>query len=192
MARIVAFCVIAPFALMEMLLYHRYDVVILGALYLGMSIQADYAAARLMELNAKKKHRHWNDPDSDEEEELLVRPLGEKPKQDTTYYPPPPVRPEPQALPPPERRQAPPRAERRKAARGFSSLPNFHGRAHEILGVTENAATRTIVHAFRHWIKQFHPDQAQQIPVEVANAKVRQLTDAKQLLLERRRGHRPA
>jgi DnaJ-domain-containing protein 1 len=183
MARIVAFCVIAPFALMEMLIYRRYDVVILGALYLGMSIQADYAAARLMEQNAKKKHRHWNDPENDLEEELLVRPLGEKPKQDNTYYPPPPPRPEPQALPPPERR---------KAARGFASIPNFRGRAHEVLGVAENAATRTIVHAFRHWIKQFHPDQAQQIPAEVANAKVRQLTDAKQLLLERRRARRPA
>lgn len=183
MVRILVFCVVAPFAAMELLLYRRYDFVLLGSLYLALSIQADFAAGRFLRENLGKqaKRRHWS-----EDDEIKVQPLGEGArKQDTTFYP-----------PPPPRNEAPapsPRPERRRGKRGaLAPLPNFHGPAHEVLGVEEDAATRTIVHAFRHWIKRFHPDQARHLPAALANAKVRQLTDAKEQLLERRRTRRPA
>ncbi|MGZ3670492.1 MAG: DnaJ domain-containing protein, partial [Bdellovibrionota bacterium] len=99
--------------------------------------------------------------------------------------------------PPPSRepvQPAPPLAERRRAParRPFPPAPNFQGSAHEVLGVAENAATRTIVNAFRHWVKRFHPDHAPILPLAEANAKVRQLAGAKELLLDRRRGKKAA
>ena len=190
MVRIVVFCVVTPFAAMELLIYRRYDFALLGALYLALSIQADFAAGRFLRegLGKPGKRRHWSEEEqAGGPEEIKVPPLGEGArKPDTTYYPPPPPRAE--AAPTPQ-----PRPERRRGRRGIlAPLPNFHGRAHEVLGVEENAATRTIVHAFRHWIKRFHPDQARDLPAALANAKVRQLTDAKELLLERRRARRAA
>jgi DnaJ-class molecular chaperone len=60
------------------------------------------------------------------------------------------------------------------------------------LGIDDHAHTRTIVNAFRFWIKQFHPDRAVGIPVEVANDRVQRLTQAKEILLERRKARRAA
>lgn len=64
---------------------------------------------------------------------------------------------------------------------------------HEILGVPREAATRTIVNAFRRWIKLVHPDNAKggKAP-ELANFQARMITEAKRKLLEDRRSKKAA
>jgi hypothetical protein len=66
--------------------------------------------------------------------------------------------------------------------------PIFNGKPHEVLAVQENAATQTIVRAFRHWVKKYHPDHAHS-PAETqsANEHTRMLTTAKEKLLYRRK-----
>ena len=211
MLRIVLFCIFAPLAAMEMLFYHHFGLVIVGTLYIGLSMQADFAAARFIRdglcrddtsgsTRINRKPRHWSDDDpGPDEADLKVHPLGETRRSTDAYRPRPPES-APQApriaalLPEREvPRAREPRTERRRTeARPLPPCPNFRGRAHEVLGVDENAATRTIVNAFRHWIKCFHPDRAPALPMELANAKVRQLTASKVLLLERRRSRKAA
>ncbi|MGZ6326360.1 MAG: DnaJ domain-containing protein [Bdellovibrionota bacterium] len=188
--RIVLFCLFAPLAMMEALFYRQFNLTILGTLYLGLCMQADFAAGRFLRDGLRKRgdaparRRHWSEDEPVREEEppeLKVRPLG-----DRRWHAPPPSREPVQPAPPlAERRRAP-------ARRPFPPAPNFQGSAHEVLGVAENAATRTIVNAFRHWVKRFHPDHAPILPLAEANAKVRQLAGAKELLLDRRRGKKAA
>ena len=207
MFRIVAVCLCVPLAFILALFYHQIWVGVLGSLYVALTLQAEWAAGRLLakmgepELDANgkpKKRRHWNEENPVEKEELHVNPLGGKREvePDLTYYPPPPPREQVSRAAP-----ASPGAEpvsqaagnmRRSAPQRLPSLPKFHGRAHEVLGIRENARTRTIVNAFRHWIKRFHPDQAQSLPAGLANSRVQRLTEAKELLLERRRARKSA
>jgi len=178
MVRIVLFCLFAPFALMEALFYRQFNLTILGTLYLGLCMQADFAAGRFLREGLRKgsPRRHWNEDEpvpKEEPPELKVRPLGEK----RWHAPPPPCEPLPA-----------PRVERHRVRNPLPPSPNFQGRPHEVLGIAENAATRTIVNAFRHWVKRFHPDHSPALPLVEANARVRQIAAAKELLLERRRG----
>ena len=216
MLKIGLFCVFLPFALAEMFYNHSFGMILIGTLYMGLSLQADFAARRLAQQGLVARdangnpvpRRRWNDPEEDWIEELKVSPLGEKPSsspQDTAWVPPrgafqqtDPFPGAPSA-PAPEAAKAPPIVERRRTPRGSASgpkplpaSPNFHGRDHELLGVGENARTRTIVNAFRHWIKKFHPDQNQTLPVALANQRVMRLTEAKERLLARRRAQKAA
>lgn len=62
-------------------------------------------------------------------------------------------------------------------------FPQRNGRAHEVLGVPEDANTILIKRAFRHWIQQYHPDKPHAgSDVEMA----RKLTEARTELLRRR------
>ena len=61
------------------------------------------------------------------------------------------------------------------------------GKAHEILGISEQAATRTILRAFRYWVKRFHPDNARGLSPETAANNTRKLTEAKSVLLLKRK-----
>lgn len=85
--------------------------------------------------------------------------------------------------------QIPPASEERPA---LPAAPNYRGRAHEVLAVPENAATRTIKRAFRFWIKKVHPDHNGGAAGPLSNMRVQRITEAKDLLLERRRTKRSA
>jgi hypothetical protein len=207
MLRIVLFSIFAPLAMIELLFYKQFGVLLVGGLYFGLAMQADWAAGRLLkngdvDANGKpRKRRHWSEDEPVENEELHVNPLGgsRTVEPDTAYAPPPPPREAPalSIAPPPAAafevqpaRRA--RDTRPAELRKLPSIPNFRGQAHEVLGVSENARTRTIVNAFRHWIKRFHPDRAQDLAPELANRRVQRLTEAKELLLERRRSRKAA
>ncbi|NUM89197.1 MAG: J domain-containing protein [Bdellovibrionales bacterium] len=89
--------------------------------------------------------------------------------------------------PPEEKRAEPPRVRVPPSGDGESSVliefPRRHGRAHEVLGVPEDADTRLIQRAFRYWIRQYHPDRPHAgSDVEMA----RKLTGARAELLRRR------
>ena len=103
MFRIVAVCLCVPLAFILALFYHQIWVGVLGSLYVALTLQAEWAAGRLLakmgepELDANgkpKKRRHWNEENPVEKEELHVNPLGGKREvePDLTYYPPPPPR----------------------------------------------------------------------------------------------------
>jgi len=154
MLKIGLFCVLTPCAAMEMFYYHQFGIVLVGTLYFGLSMQADFSAQRLILQNLNLR-RLEAEP---EVIELKVVPLGEKRKNK-------PVPPRNPAL----------------------LFPNFRGLPHEILAVPEDADTRTIVNAFRHWIKRFHPDKDKAHSAASANEKARQITEAKHILLERHR-----
>jgi hypothetical protein len=62
--------------------------------------------------------------------------------------------------------------------------PKFTGKPHEVLCVPEDAGTKTINIAYRHWIKQFHPDKNATASAQVH---ARQLHEARQKLLSRRK-----
>lgn len=88
----------------------------------------------------------------------------------------------------PFRRESPrPAAAQSSAEEEEIRPPKFGGRPHEVLGVSEDAATRLIVKAFRKWIHQYHPDHAASNARNSATAHARQLNEAKELLLERRK-----
>ena len=166
MTRILVFCLMVPFALIEMFLYHRYDVVLVGTLYFALCVQADFAAGRYAREFFRAPER---EPEAEpESEELHVPPLGAP------------------------RARAEPAKEKPRLPPSLPPEPNFRGRAHEVLGVRENAATRTIVNAFRRLAKRFHPDQARGLPAEMANERMHKISEAKERLLERRRSRRAA
>ena len=73
-----------------------------------------------------------------------------------------------------------------KRARSEFKLPKFLGTHHEVLGINENAATMTIVAAFRHWIKKHHPDKSGP-NTQSAHDHAIKLNAAKEALLERRK-----
>jgi hypothetical protein len=205
MIRLGLFFLFAPLALVELLFYQRFDLILIGGLYFGLAAQADWSAARFLRrgLNPDEKKRHWSEdePSDSEAAELDVQKLGAK-KADTTWTPPPPAKettreaaPQIATLRAPKSadiHELPTAKQERPRGKRLPSSPNFRGRAHEVLGIGEDARTRTIVNAFRHWIKRFHPDHARDLPEAAANQRVQQLTDARDLLLDRRRGRRAA
>jgi DnaJ-domain-containing protein 1 len=145
--------------------------------------------------------------DEDEAETIRVRPLrgGKMPHYESYASH---ARPDaedrtaPRALPPPmeakqkaerETRRDETSARKRKASSPgpspFLRIPNFRGASHEVLGVKENSATRTILRAFRHWIKKYHPDHRGE---GVGGEQARLLAGAKETLLEKRKQSRRA
>jgi len=74
----------------------------------------------------------------------------------------------------------------KQSSRSDFKLPKFLGKPHEVLGIRENAATITIVSAFRHWIKKHHPDKVGSSAVG-ANDHAIKLNSAKETLLEQRK-----
>jgi hypothetical protein len=72
--------------------------------------------------------------------------------------------------------------------------PKFHGAPHEVLGLEDpDANTNMIKKAFRHWIKEFHPDHAKPgKETQRATERSRHLNQAKESLLDRRRQMRKA
>ncbi len=66
--------------------------------------------------------------------------------------------------------------------------PNFSGRPHEVLGVTQNATKAQIMGAYKHWIKRYHPDRVQHLGpayVKQANQRAEQLNEARIVLIKR-------
>lgn len=194
MIKLVLFICFLPVALFEVFFYKQFGLVVVGTLYMMLSMQADRAARKFLldgfrwPVQTKQARRKAG---LDEyQEEVFVAPLGEK-KEKPTYTPmrndapafvEPPVEPVRLTRPSPFRLTA-----AQLAAAEIYNEPNFSGRAHEVLAVPENAATRTIKRAFRTWVKKMHPDQNGSLPREVANRRVQRITEAKEILLERRR-----
>lgn len=204
MIKIALFICFLPVALFEVFFYKQFGLVVVGTLYIVLAMQADRAAGKFLTNGLRwpvstKQARRKAGLDEYQEEELHVAPLGEK-KQKATYTPmrndfPPPF-PDKAPLDPPARMETPVSFARSSPLRmsvlqaqaaEILAEPNFSGRAHEVLAVPENAATRTIKRAFRIWVKKMHPDQNGSLPREVANRRVQRITEAKELLLERRR-----
>jgi DnaJ-domain-containing protein 1 len=66
-------------------------------------------------------------------------------------------------------------------------VPNFHGRAHEILGVPQGAPRDLVLRAYKHWIKRYHPDRVSHLGgkyVEQARRRAEQLNSARDELLK--------
>ncbi|MGZ3695579.1 MAG: DnaJ domain-containing protein [Bdellovibrionota bacterium] len=186
---------------------------LVSGLYMILSIQAEHAANRFlrnglypvsafggMSSPPPNKPQGWDIP----EEPIKVERLGTK-KQKTESYSRPepssretPKQEKPKAAPRPEmkteqkaeqKKKTEPQAAKPKAkAIKPDTSPRFNGKPHEVLVIQENAATITIVRAFRHWVKKYHPDHAHS-PAETqsANEHTRMLTDAKEKLLDRRK-----
>ncbi|HEY8280429.1 MAG TPA: J domain-containing protein [Bdellovibrionota bacterium] len=189
MLKTALFCAFIPFAAMEILFYHQFGLILVGTLYIGLSLQAEMAANRLVAQGlryAPGTRRHWSQEplwNAEPGPELKVPPLGKKKSSSQQSYQKPLPRQNPRPAPAATR---PRTATSHESQKPKQLPPNFGGRDHEVLGVSENAATRTIVRAFRHWIKRFHPDGAR-LPQELANRKSQQLTEAKDRMLERRK-----
>lgn len=140
-------------------------------LYVVLRVQADTAAKRYL-LERERQP----------EEELpnLRAKAQETPKREASRPAPPKPAPRP-AMPAP------------LPAQPEIRYPNFHGRPHEVLGIAENAATKLIVKAFRKWIQKFHPDHTPgDSGKEHATLHARQLSAAKEALLERRKREKRA
>jgi len=197
MAKIILFICFLPVALFEVFFYKQFGLVVVGTLYLVLSLQADRAAKKFLIDGlrwpvATRQSRIRKARECKEGEELFVAPLGEK-KSKPTYTPPRKDSPPPSVEPVRLARASPFRiSQAQLAAAEVCAEPNFSGRAHEVLAVPENAATRTIKRAFRFWVKQMHPDHNGALPQEVANRRVQRISEAKELLLERRRSKKAA
>lgn len=169
MLKLAFFFALLPFAFLEVFLYKQFGLVVLGSLYFALSMQAEYAANRFMLQGLR-----WPVP---------TRQAEEKPRETTRKEP---VR-EPVREAPRPAAQAAPRQAPPPPAKEKPRMPNYSGRAHEVLAVPENAATRTIKFAFRFWLKKVHPDHNHTQPSELLNRRVQKITEAKDLLLDRRR-----
>jgi len=69
------------------------------------------------------------------------------------------------------------------------AAPNFHGKAHQILGVPENAPKEIIMAAYRYWMKRYHPDHVNHLGgeyVEQARRRAEQLNRAKESLVQKK------
>lgn len=204
MLKIILFICFLPFAMMEIFFHKQFGLVVVGFLYFVLQMQADRAANRFLadafrwKIPTRQSEARRRQEEAGEEEEIDVAPLpaGSQPGQPGFYTA---MRsdPAPEEKPVETPRLTRPSPFRLKAAKEAPSAPpeapkapNFRGRAHEVLAIPENAATRTIKRAFRFWVKQVHPDHNRASPV--ANYQVQRITEAKDLLLERRRAKKGA
>ncbi len=67
-------------------------------------------------------------------------------------------------------------------------FPNFHGKAHEILGLPADAGRELVLKAYKHWIKRYHPDRVAHLGakyVEQARRRAEQLNSARDELLKK-------
>lgn len=147
----------------------------LALLYVVLHLQADGAARKYLKEVLEKSLRAGPAPSvgnhSDQGPAANVIPLQPQEKNSRTTA---------QAAP-----KAP--ASARPSKEEEIRRPKFGGRPHEVLGIAENAATRLIVKAFRQWIRQYHPDHLPPHARENATRQARQLNEAKEHLLERRK-----
>lgn len=199
MLKLILFICLLPFAMMEIFFYKQFGLVVVGFLFFVLQMQADRAANKFLAgsfgwkfpTRQSEAKRRQEAASEEEEEHIDVAPLPSSQPGHAGFYtamrqaPAPEERPigTPRLnRPSPFRlnaaKEAPPPPERPQA-------PNFRGRAHEILAIPENAATRTIKRAFRFWVKKVHPDHNH--ASSAANFQVQRITEAKDLLLERRR-----
>jgi hypothetical protein len=213
MLKIILFICLLPFAMMEIFFYKQFGLVAVGFLYFVLQLQADRAAKNFLadglkwkfptrQSEAKRRQQQA------EEEEISVAPLfndraetefsGSQPGQPGFYTamrkdPRPQEKPSEKARvkqPNPFNEKTAKTSPARNHAQELPRIPNFHGRAHEVLAISENAATRTIKRAFRFWVKKVHPDHNQLS--HMANYQVQKITEAKELLLTRRRAKKSA
>lgn len=66
-------------------------------------------------------------------------------------------------------------------------LPNFRGKAHEVLGISADADVELIGKAHKYWIKRYHPDRVTHLGagyVEQARRRAEQLNTARQEMLK--------
>jgi len=198
MLKIGLLCILTPCALVELFFYQQFGIALAGGLYLFLSFQAEHSARRLAVQGLRypasaPPRKRWNECEA-EEKEIKVGPLGGGAARET-------YRPKSTALPPPKppreearRKERPRERARQVPPRAPSPTPPRPREPHELLGVPREAATRTIVRAFRRWIKQVHPDTAGsgKASAAQANAQARLITEAKNRLLEGRRNLRNA
>lgn len=161
--------VVAAIGLADLLLSRGVTIAPVALLFVFLKIQAEYAAGRYLKNGLQIKE---TEP---QPEVLEVAPLPSKAKKPADSSP---------SL------QVKNQLKQSQHTDPFFQAPNFRGRPHEVLGIRENAATSLIVKAFRHWIKIYHPDHGQK--TEAATEKTRQLTSAKEALLEERKRKRTA
>ena len=169
--------------------------------YLAVKAQADYAAKKFLREGLKWAEPLWVPPmeaagftkaqphtEFREPEALKIISLAEarerRRRQEEAK-----ARSERRQEPQQEPKAAPNAAQKPAQEAKRPRKPCFTGAPHEVLGVGENAVTAQIVGAFRHWIKQYHPDHSKG---PQANENARQLHAAKQTLLEKRKRMRAA
>jgi hypothetical protein len=166
----------------DVCLSHQFSLAPLALLYAGLRLQADSAAAKFLQngltlplpfLEPQKAARRKPDV------RLLLLEEPEKKRQ---------TPPQPRAAAPTGRKPGAPKPPREKPP---FHRPRFSGIPHEVLGVEQDAVTSRIVLAFRHWIKEYHPDHRPEMR-QSATEKARQLTEARDALLKKRKQmHKP-
>lgn len=176
------FCCLVFLSIAEYLAEGRFGLGLVSAIFMLLSLQAELAAQRFLRQGlyplpspvlgapAKKEKSKITIEDV-----IEVKPLGAKKKPE-------PKRAEPKK-PEIKKAAAPP-----KKPAPLPQSPRFNGKPHEVLVVKENAHTQTIIKAFRHWVKKYHPDHAHS-PTETqsANERTRCLTAAKEKLIAHRK-----
>lgn len=171
-----------------------------------LKLQADHAAARFVEMSktarlasATNTDSSWIPPefntnhgpvaDKNKQIKFIKKPISEDKREQTAKKPEPELKskqgPKPAAAQSPK--PAPTVAAAAKPSPKKYSLPKFTGKPHEVLGVQENAVTNVIVGAFRHWMKEYHPDHAKPEFVRQATEHARKIADAKQSMMDKRR-----
>jgi hypothetical protein len=172
--------------------FHRgFGVAPMALLFVALKLQADRAADILIKRGLSRPVSEYEPP-------------AEEPME--SWMPPPEKDPFSSAFQEPLRLEAPKRAEAKKEAKAETPrkpaepkkkapfrAPKFHGAPHEVLGLDLDANTNMIKKAFRHWIKEFHPDHAKPgRDAQRATDRARHLNQAKDSLLDRRKQMRKA
>lgn len=172
----------------DIFLHRGFAVAPMALLFVALKLQADRATYLLFKRGLSKPVSAF---------EPLEEPME-------SWMPPPEKDPfssfqEPPRLEAPKRAEAketkaPPRAKPSEPKKKAPfRAPKFHGAPHEVLGLGPEANTNMIKKAFRHWIKEFHPDHAKPgQEMQRATDRARHLNQAKDSLLERRRQMRKA
>lgn len=170
-------------------------------LYVGLKMQADRAAYKFLrdglvfpkkEL-AGAKESSWLPPDDQDpfahkqNLHIVGAPRAEKSRAETK--PKEEARPKNEAPRPSTANNTPNSntSSRPKPRANLYRAPIFHGKPHEVLGIELNANTQRILKAFRHWIKEFHPDHAKSGQEAQCTKRALSLNEAKSNLLDRRK-----
>jgi hypothetical protein len=199
MLKYLLFIVLTAAAAWEFFVTGQFGIALVSGIYMALAVQAESAANRFLKYglypNGVPAYAFASQKASAQKAEagavLKTQPLGRT--KNSSYEAPKQEKPKAKTQPSsqkPESKPASARAPEKASVKApqVPRAPRFDGRPHEVLGVRENAATQTIVGAFRHWIKQYHPDHAH-TPEQAkhANEHTRCLASARQNLLERRK-----
>lgn len=186
--------VLIAVSLVDIFFHRGVGVAPMALLYVGLKIQADRAADLLFKRGLSRPVSDLREPSwmPSPEEDPFATPLQdslrlEAPKAEKKREEP---RAAKKATPRPQAKPSP--AAPAKPKEPFR-LPKFHGAPHEVLGIESDANTNVIVKAFRHWIKEYHPDHLKAgQEMRRATERARTITSAKESLLDRRRQMRKA